>query len=243
MERAEFQEQLRQLSALAKEKGNQLTQEEVRSFFDSFSLEEEQLALVYAYLEANHIGVEGYIAKRDQGTGKETEAYTREELAFLQTYQRELKAFAPLEEDALEELLGLVEQGDDLAKAQATERLLHLVLEQAKELHGQGLSLEDLVQEGNIGLMLSLEELGLRREGISAAAFVRQEIRRSLEEALAEAVSVRKEGRRIADKVNHISDSIEKLSQELERQVTLEELAVFLDMSAEEIENLLNLAP
>ncbi len=246
MEREAFREQLKELSALAREKGNCLKQEEIRAFFGKLPLEEEQLKLIYAYLEANQIRVEGYIpreepGKQGEGEGDEAVAYTREELHFLQTYQRELKAYVPLCEEALEDLLKQVEEGDALAKAQATERLLHLVLEQAKELHGQGLPLEDLVQEGNMGLMLSLEALELRREGMTALAYVREEIQRALEEALLEAVNVRREGNRIADRVNHISDSIQKLSQEMERQVTLEELSVFLDMPVEEIEDILKL--
>lgn len=46
----------------------------------------------------------------------------------------------------------------------------------------------------------------------------------------------------LADRLNNLSDSIRKLSDELERQISVEELSVYMDMSVEEIEDLLKLA-
>ena len=246
MEQAEFLGLLKQLSEYGKEKGNSLTKEEVQAFLSEFPLQEEQLPLVYDYLLSQKIKVQSYETKRaEEGAEipkKEGAAYTREELHFLQSYQRDLRAFARMEAEALEELLCRVEQGDTLAKSQATEQFLHHVLEQAKELHGRGLPLEDLVQEGNVGLMLCLEALHLREEGVPAVRYVQGEIRRAMEEALEEDANVRRKGNEMADRVNRLSDSIQLLTQELERQVTPEELSAFLDMSVEEIEDILKLA-
>lgn len=240
MERAEFQKKLAELSLLAKDKGNSLSTKEIQDFLASLSLNEEQLRLVYEYLAASRITIKGYIP--EQTGEKEEIPYTPEELRFLQRYQKELKAFARPQEQALEDLLKQTEQGDVSAKAAVTELLLHQVLLQAKELHGRGLALEDLVQEGNIGLMLSLETLDLRAEGTTALGYVYAEIRRALEEALEEAVQVRRTGDQIADRVNKLSDSIRELTDDLERQVTIEELSAFLDMEVEEIEDILKLA-
>ncbi len=240
MERAEFQKKLADLSILAKEKGNSLSTKEIQDFLASLSLNEEQLKLVYEYLAASHITIKGYIPRQTEE--RQSIPYTPEELRFLQRYQKELTAFARLEEEALEKLLFQTEQGDACAKAVATEQLLHHVLAEAKELHGQGLALEDLVQEGNIGLMLSLETLNLREDGTTPLEYVQAEIRRALREALEEAVQVRQTGNQIADKVNKLSDSIRELTDDLERQVTIEELSAFLDMEVEEIEDILKLA-
>ena len=98
------------------------------------------------------------------------------------------------------------------------------------------------MQEGNIGLMLSLETLGLRENGTTAADYVRSEVERAMQAALEEAQSVRRSGNQIVDKINKLSDSIQQLTEDLERQVTVEELSAFLDMSVEEIEDILKLA-
>ncbi len=238
MERIEFQKKLAELVRLAKENGNCLSTEEVQDFLLSLSLKEEQLKLVYEYLSASHITIKGYVSEEP----KKEIPYSPEEQHFLQKYQKDLKAFALLEDDALENLLLQAEQGDSLAKAQATEQFLHQVLKQAIELRGQGLPLEDLVQEGNVGLMLSLETLSLREEGITASHYIRSKIREALQEALKEAEYTRRSGDEIADKVNKLSDSILQLTNDLERQVSIEELSAFLDMDIEEIEDILKLA-
>lgn len=238
MERVEFQKKLSELSSLAKEHGNCLSTEEVQDFLSALSLNEEQLKLVYEYLSASHITIKGYVSEQP----KKEIPYSPEEQRFLQKYQKELKAFTPLGEEALEELLLQAEQGDTMAKAQATEQFLHQVLLKARELHGQGLPLEDLVQEGNVGLMLALETLSLRETGISASNYVCSKIQEALQEALEEAQHARRSGDAIADKVNKLSDSILQLTDELDRQVSIEELSAFLDMDIEEIEDILKLA-
>lgn len=238
MERAEFQVKLIELSNLAKEKDYCLSTQDVQDFMKDISLTEEQMKLVYEYLAENKVTIKGYISEKV----KEEPPYTREELDFLKAYQEELKAFRDLGDARMGELYTKVENGDDEAKAKVTEQLLKQVLDQAKEYHGQGLPLEDLVQEGNIGLMLSLETLGLRDAGMTPEVYIRGEVNRAMELALDEYRSERKSGNEIVDKINNLSDSIQQLTEDLERQVTVEELSAFLDMSVEEIEDILKLA-
>lgn len=242
MEQTEFQQKLLELTNLAKEKGYCLSTAEVQDFLSALSLTDEQMTLVYEYLIANQVTIAGYEPKSAATDDAEEIPYTKEELNFLQTYQEDLKAFPQLEEKALDALLAQVEEGNDLAKAQATEQFLSKVLELAKAYHGQGLPLEDLVQEGNIGMMLSMETLGLRESNQSASAYIQAEIKQAIEDALEETETVRNAGNQLADKVNKLSDTILQLTEELERQVTIEEVSAFLDMSIDEIEDILKLA-
>ena len=145
-----------------------------------------------------------------------------------------------------EELLALCreaeESGDGGAKARLTEQLLPEVLRTARGPSGRGLPLGDLVQEGNIGLMLAMEALGIRPEEMTALDYLRQEIRTAMEQALEDQQAERQAGNLLAERLNHLSDGIKKLSDELERKVSVEELSVFMDMPVEEIEDLLKLA-
>ena len=145
-----------------------------------------------------------------------------------------------------EELLELCEQaentGDGGVKARLTEQLLPEVIRTARGFAGRGLPLGDLIQEGNIGLMLAMETLGLRAEGQTALDYLKQEIRSAVSAALEEQQTERQAGDLLAERLNHLSDGIKKLSDELERKVSLEELSVFMDMPVEEIEDLLKLA-
>lgn len=56
-------------------------------------------------------------------------------------------------------------------------------METAKHYAGRGLPIGDLIQEGNIGLMLALETLGLREEGVSALDYLKEEIEKAVSEA------------------------------------------------------------
>ena len=241
MERQEFQKKLEELGRLAEERENRIRAEEVRDFLKDMELTEEQMELVFAYLASRLVTVEGYVpAKREE---EEEAQLTPEEEDFLKQYQKELEYLTLLGE---EELLELCEQaentGDGGVKARLTEQLLPEVIRTARGCAGRGLPLGDLIQEGNIGLMLAMETLGLRAEGQTALDYLKQEIRSAVAAALEEQQTERQAGDLLAERLNHLSDGIKKLSDELERKVSLEELSVFMDMPVEEIEDLLKLA-
>ena len=116
------------------------------------------------------------------------------------------------------------------------------VLPIAREYAGQGLLLPDLVQEGSLGLMIGVDTLGLREEETSWEDHVEQEIRRAIQGALDEQAGSEDTGRRIAEKLNRLADSITQLTEDLGRQVTPEELSLYLDMPLEELDDLLRIA-
>ena len=107
---------------------------------------------------------------------------------------------------------------------------------------GRELLLGDLVQEGNIGLMLALETLGMREPGSSPLEYLRQEICQTMAQALEADRAEKEAGSLIAERLNHLRDEIKKLTDELERKVSVEELALYMDMPVEEVEDLLKLA-
>lgn len=241
MEREEFQKRLSELGAFAKEKGNCLKIEEVREFFQDMEISEEQYELLFAYLVSLQVKVEGYVPGRKEE--KAEIPLSQEEEAFLRNYREELKYLEPLSEDEIQRLCQEVEEtGGSLAKAKLTEQLLPDVLALADEFRGRGLLLGDLVQEGNIGLMLALETLGIRPDGMTARDYLHGEIRAAITQAIEDDRTEKDAGNLLADRLNHLSDSIRKLSDDLERQVSIEELSAYMDMPVEEIEDLLKLA-
>ena len=241
MEQQEFQKRLEELGRLAQEKENRLRTEEVREFLKDMELTEEQFQLVFAYLASRLVTVEGYVPAKEEREEKDPKL-TPEEQEFLDQYRKELEYIVSLEEEELLELCRAAEEGDGGAKARLTEQLLPEVIQAARGLAGQGLPLGDLVQEGNIGLMLAMETLGLREEGQTPLDYLKQEIRTAVLQALEEQQTERQAGSLLAERLNHLRDGIKKLSDELERKVSLEELSMFMDMPVEEIEDLLKLA-
>lgn len=106
---------------------------------------------------------------------------------------------------------------------------------------GKGIPLEDLIQEGNVGLIMALDTLELREDGISEAEYIREGIRGAMENLLEEEAGLQKSDGQILERINYIGEAIRNLSEELERKVTLEELSAYLDMPEAEIADVLRL--
>lgn len=245
MNREEFQNRLAELGELAGKNGNRLTGDQVREFFSAMELSEEQYELIFAYLASRQIVVAGYVPAKEEEEKKQQEKQplSEEERHFLKSYQAELACLELLEEQELLALCHQVEEtGDELTKAKLTEQMLPEVLRLAHDFRGQELSLGDLVQEGNIGLMLALETLGMRPPKSTPLEYLRQEICRTMAQAVEDDHTEKEAGSLLADRLNHLRDEIRKLTDELERKVSVDELAMYMDMPVEEIENLLKLA-
>ena len=243
MNREEFQQKLADLGEEAAKKRNRLTGEQVRNFFNSMELSEEQYELIFSYLASCQIVVEGYVpAEREEEKEKQELPLTEEEKGFLKSYQAELERLEYLEEELLKLCRQVEETGDGFAKAKLTEQLLPEVLRLAHDFRGREVLLGDLVQEGNIGLMLAMENIGLREPGSSPLQYLRQEICHAIAQAVEDDKAEKEAGSLIAERLNHLRDEIKKLTDELERKVSVEELAMYLEMPAEEVEDLLKLA-
>ena len=109
------------------------------------------------------------------------------------------------------------------------------ILEIAKELHDGSVFLGDLVQEGNVSLMLALKESGEEEKILNA-------VREGIEAFQEEQRDVHVRDRKMVEKVDELDGQIKKLKEEMGRKITLEELALYTDRSEEELRSVLKLA-
>lgn len=234
--RIEFLNKLNELVKVAKGKGSTIEIDEVKAFFEG-ALTEEQFELVFDYLLAQKVVVKGYF-KMPEEEVKETVTYSEEEIAYLEEYCKDLKAFKDAKEGEKEELFSVLLRGDDSVKERLIGIYLKEVVEIAKEMYTEGIFIGDLIQEGNVGLILGLDML---TDVESAHQVIVEQVRQNIQLAIEEYAELSQRDKKMIEKVAMLDEGIKSLTEELGRKVTIDELALHMGMTEEEIEDVLRL--
>ena len=195
------------------------------------------MELVFDYLLAQKVVVKGYL-KMDSAEEKPAVTYTEEEKAYLEEYRTDLKAFRSEGEGERKALFGKVLEGDGQAKSRLTELYLKEVVEIAKEMYQPDIFLGDMIQEGNVGLIVGLDMLTKIE---NAHETLVEQITQSIQAFIEEHAELSKRDRNMIEKVSALDEGIKTLTEELGRKVTIDELAVYMGMSEEEIDDVLRL--
>ena len=234
--RAEFLKKLNGLVAMAKGQGDQITIDEVRAYFADAALTEEQLELVFDYLLAQKVVVKGYIKMTE--AAEERVTYTEEEEAYLREYLNDLEAFQEEKAGEKESLFAKLIGGDASAKNRLTELYLKEVVEIAKEMYHPEIFLGDIIQEGNVGLILGMDMLA---DVATAHETIVNQVKQCIQMLIEEHAEVKSRDNKMVEKVTMLDESIKTLTEELGRKVTIDELAVYMGMTEEEIDDILRL--
>ena len=165
---------------------------------------------------------------------KITKSITNRESASLEKYLQEIGRVPLISPEEEVQLTTLVKQGDKHAVDRLVKANLRFVVSVAKQYQGQGLSLPDLINEGNIGLIKSVERFDNTR-GFKFISFAVWWIRQSIIKAIADhARMIRLPLNRVV-LTNRIKNTSSLLEQQLGRSPSIEEIAEALDLEASEI--------
>lgn len=238
MNKAEFLEKLSGLVMMAKNQENQITIDEVKVYFSEEDLTEEQMELVFDYLLAQKVVVKGYLKMGQSEAEGEKLTYTDEEEAYLKEYLEDLKVFKKEEPGERENLFDKVAWGDEPARQRLIELYLMDVVEIAKEMYHPEVFLGDLIQEGNVGLIMGIEMVS-GKEG--AHEFIISQIQENIQALIEEHTELKSRDKKMVEKVSLLDESITTLTEELGRKVSIDELAVYMGMDEEEILDILKL--
>ena len=172
---------------------------------------------------------------------KITKSITNRESASLDKYLQEIgrEPLIPVDEEV--ELARRIRHGDRAALEKLVKANLRFVVSVAKQYQNQGLSLPDLIDEGNLGLIKAAEKFDETR-GFKFISYAVLWIRQSILQALAEQSRIVRLPLNQVGSLNKINKAYQRFEQEFERKPSAEELAELLDIPVDKIADTLKMS-
>ena len=172
---------------------------------------------------------------------KISKSITNRESESLEKYLQEIGKVELISPEEEVKLALRIKQGDQAALDKLTKANLRFVVSVAKQYQNQGLTLPDLINEGNLGLIKAAQRFDETR-GFKFISYGVWWIRQSIMQALAEQSRIVRLPLNKVGLTNRISRAFSQLEQEFERTPTAEELAFFLDIDIDEVSATMNVA-
>jgi RNA polymerase primary sigma factor len=169
---------------------------------------------------------------------KITKQFTNREAQSLDKYLQEIGKDSLLTPEEEIELAIKIKKGDSKALERLTRANLRFVVSVAKQYQNQGLSLGDLINEGNLGLIKAAKRFDETR-GFKFISYAVWWIRQSILQALAEQSRIVRLPLNRVGALNRIGKAYRNLEQDFEREPSAEELAKELDMDVSEVSDAL----
>ncbi|MBS4057644.1 MAG: sigma-70 family RNA polymerase sigma factor [Bacteroidetes bacterium] len=165
---------------------------------------------------------------------KITKQVTNRETASLDKYLQEIGKVELITAEEEVELAQRIKQGDRAALEKLTKANLRFVVSVSKQYQNQGLSLPDLINEGNLGLIKAAQRFDETR-GFKFISYAVWWIRQSILQALAEQSRIVRLPLNKIGSINKINKAYAKLEQEFEREPNAEEIAEVLEVTENEV--------
>jgi RNA polymerase primary sigma factor len=172
---------------------------------------------------------------------KITKSITNRESQSLEKYLQEIGKVELISPEEEVKLAIRIKQGDQKALDKLTKANLRFVVSVAKQYQNQGLSLPDLINEGNLGLIKAAQRFDETR-GFKFISYAVWWIRQSILQALAEQSRIVRLPLNKVGLTNRIQKAYSHLEQEFEREPSAEELAELLELDIEEVSSTMGIA-
>jgi len=172
---------------------------------------------------------------------KITKSITNRESQSLEKYLQEIGKVDLLTPEEEVDLAKRIKQGVQIALEKLTKANLRFVVSVAKQYQNQGLSLSDLINEGNLGLIKAAQRFDETR-GFKFISYAVWWIRQSILQALAEQSRIVRLPLNKVGSLNKINKAFSELEQTFEREPSPEELAELLEITTDEVETTLGVA-
>ena len=248
LDKGKFMEMLEAITQVAKVQENYITKEEIEEYFRDMELEEGHYQHIYQYLGENGIKVAGFIHKEfpkeiEKESSKEVDTEKKgEESQVLSFYMEELDNISQISEKEQTTLFIQLRNGEERAKERLLEGYLPIVVEIANAYKGKGISVEDLIQEGNLGLWEGLEQVTTIANIEDGDSFLREHIKMAIVTVIDEENDETDWETTMVAKTGLISEAAKVLAEDMGRVATIKELAEYTKISEEEVKDILSLS-
>ena len=256
MDKAQFAEQLKNLVELGKKKKNVLEYQEINDFFKGITLNNEQMDLIFEYLEAN--GVDVLRVTEDDALLDNEDMHMEEDEVDLENidlsvpegvsiedpvrmYLKEIGKVPLLSAEEEIELAKRMENGDQAAKKRLAEANLRLVVSIAKRYVGRGMLFLDLIQEGNLGLIKAVEKFDYTK-GYKFSTYATWWIRQAITRAIADQARTIRIPVHMVETINKVKKVSSQLLHENGHEPSAEEIAERLDMPVDKVREIMRVA-
>jgi RNA polymerase primary sigma factor len=244
-------EELQKLVQEGQEKGF-LTYDEIVSGLEDVELSKEQIEDFYTYLidhgvelvegeQHKHPPHEQMAPPEEEKVAPKLDLTVEPSLDSLRLYLREIGKVPLLTADQEVYLAKRIERGDMAAKTQMIEANLRLVVSIAKGYLGRGLSFLDLIQEGSLGLIRAVEKFDYRK-GYKFSTYATWWIRQAVTRAIADKARTIRIPVHMVEKLNKVVHIERQLVQRLGREPRPDEIADELEMTTEEVREILRMS-
>lgn len=255
MEMKEFQGKLARLLELAVSQAHNLSHQDILECFGENQLSPEQLNSLYEYLKIQGIRIEGQEfssqtfeaeeKEKQEISEKKEKHITRKRIPLedddwncLQQYQAYLKDRKSKEPGERERLLAAYASGDGSVMERLADLYLPELLEMAQDLYTSDVALGDLIQEGNMCLLMTGPDQIPDNE---ADGWMIEQMQQAMKIWLNEQIDLKLQDESMVEKVRRLEAAIRELSDDDNPRFTVEELSAYLDVDVEQIQDILKL--
>ncbi|MBE5939451.1 MAG: sigma-70 family RNA polymerase sigma factor [Lachnospiraceae bacterium] len=235
MKKIDFNTALSALMELAISQGNSLTDKQIKETFDGILEDDSLYSHIYEYLKQRNVTVtDKDIAepKVQPVTSDKPKTELTEEDVFYNMYIKDISKIRSKNEKQIATLLEKCMSGDKDARNSLVEHHLKLVVTISEQFEGKGVRTSDLIQEGNLALIYSIDSYNGQD---NFSRYLISNISHAMQNAIDEENGSAQIANHLVERVNALSDATTDLVEKLGREATIEEICEYMSLPEDEI--------